>query len=86
MSFQLVTLYTRDFTDISLSPVAFFGILVGAAVSVVAYVLWLYLSYQPRVANANVTLEPEARLMPGQIGAVCIPICLFIFAWTSRAR
>ncbi|OJJ54662.1 hypothetical protein ASPSYDRAFT_210292 [Aspergillus sydowii CBS 593.65] len=63
---------------------AFFGILVGAAVSVVAYVLWLYYSYQPRVASANVTLEPEARLVPGQIGAVCIPICLFIFAWTSR--
>ncbi|KAK8149617.1 GTPase-activating protein [Beauveria asiatica] len=31
---------------------AFFGILVGAAVSVVAYVLWLYVSYQPRVADS----------------------------------
>ncbi|OKP02895.1 Caffeine resistance protein 5 [Penicillium subrubescens] len=49
--------------------VAFFGILVGASVSVVAYVLWLYFSYQPRVANANVVVEPEARLVPGQIGA-----------------
>ncbi|OJJ86670.1 uncharacterized protein ASPGLDRAFT_33565 [Aspergillus glaucus CBS 516.65] len=65
--------------------VAFFGILAGAAVSVVAYILWLYFSYQPRVANANVIIEPEARLVPGQIGAACIPICLFIFAWTSRA-
>ncbi|GLI74132.1 hypothetical protein PoHVEF18_002366 [Penicillium ochrochloron] len=65
--------------------VAFFGILVGASVSVVAYVLWLYFSYQPRVANANVIVEPEARLIPGQIGAVCIPISLFVFAWTSRA-
>ncbi|WVO17501.1 hypothetical protein L204_105194 [Cryptococcus depauperatus] len=64
---------------------AFFGILVGALVSVVAYVLWLYISYQPQLANANVVVEPEARLVPGQIGAVCIPICLFIFAWTSRA-
>ncbi|KAJ5120638.1 MFS transporter [Penicillium bovifimosum] len=64
---------------------AFFGILVGASISVVAYVLWLYFSYQPRVANANIVVEPEARLVPGQIGAVCIPISLFIFAWTSRA-
>ncbi|KAL6232690.1 hypothetical protein BDW75DRAFT_247031 [Aspergillus navahoensis] len=63
---------------------AFFGILVGAAASVIAYILWLYFSYQPRVANADV-VEPEARLVPGQIGAICIPICLFIFAWTSRA-
>ncbi|KAM3499453.1 hypothetical protein MY10362_007284 [Beauveria mimosiformis] len=63
---------------------AFFGILVGAAVSVAAYVLWLYISYQPRVADVNVVVEPEARLIPGQTGAICIPICLFIFAWTSR--
>ncbi|KAG2019407.1 hypothetical protein GB937_004949 [Aspergillus fischeri] len=63
---------------------AFFGILVGASASVVAYVLWLYFSYQPRVTNANVVVEPEARLVPGQVGAVCIPVCLFIFAWTSR--
>ncbi|KAL2847207.1 major facilitator superfamily domain-containing protein [Aspergillus pseudoustus] len=63
---------------------AFFGILAGASVSVLAYVLWLYFFYQPRVANANVAVEPEARLVPGQIGAVCIPVCLFIFAWTSR--
>ncbi|KAI2893434.1 hypothetical protein CBS76997_4621 [Aspergillus niger] len=63
---------------------AFFGILVGAVVSVIIYALWLYLSYQPRVANSDIIVEPEARLVPGQIGAVCIPICLFIFAWTSR--
>ncbi|GJP88849.1 caffeine resistance protein [Aspergillus niger] len=63
---------------------AFFGILVGAVVSVIVYALWLYLLYQPRVANSDIIVEPEARLVPSQIGAVCIPICLFIFAWTSR--
>ncbi|KAM3551638.1 hypothetical protein MY1884_007620 [Beauveria asiatica] len=73
------------FTPIQQGP-AFFGILVGAAVSVVAYVLWLYVSYQPRVADVNVVVEPEARLIPGQIGAICIPICLFIFAWTPKER
>ncbi|KAJ5142010.1 hypothetical protein N7526_003005, partial [Penicillium atrosanguineum] len=64
--------------------VAFFGILVGAVISVVAYVLWLRVSYQPRMSRPGFSVEPEARLVPGQIGAICIPICLFIFAWTSR--
>ncbi|KAK6837411.1 hypothetical protein RU639_001693 [Aspergillus parasiticus] len=63
---------------------SFFGILVGASVSVVGYILWLYYWYQPRVADANIVLKPEARLVPGQIGALCIPVCLFILAWTSR--
>ncbi|PKY04338.1 caffeine resistance protein [Aspergillus campestris IBT 28561] len=63
---------------------AFFGILIGAAVSVITYISWLYFSYQPRVARSGTTIEPEARLVPGQVGAVCIPICLFIFAWSSR--
>ncbi|KAE8372010.1 major facilitator superfamily domain-containing protein [Aspergillus bertholletiae] len=63
---------------------AFFGILTGAVVSVIVYVLWLYFSYQPRVAKPEVIVEPEARLVPAQIGAICIPICLFMFAWTSR--
>ncbi|KAE8366520.1 major facilitator superfamily domain-containing protein [Aspergillus caelatus] len=63
---------------------AFFGILVGAVVSVIVYVLWLYFSYQPRVAKPDAIVEPEARLVPGQVGAICIPVCLFMFAWTSR--
>lgn len=64
--------------------VAFFGILAGAVISVVAYVLWLRFSYQPRLSRLESNVEPEARLVPGQIGAICIPICLFMFAWTSR--
>ncbi|OQE12863.1 hypothetical protein PENFLA_c060G03297 [Penicillium flavigenum] len=71
------------FTPIQ-QALAFFGILVGAAISVVSYMLWLRFSYQPRVSKLESSIEPEARLVPGQIGAICIPICLFIFAWTSR--
>ncbi|KAF2814231.1 MFS general substrate transporter [Mytilinidion resinicola] len=63
---------------------AFFGILTGAILSVMAYLLWLYSIYQPRVADPDVVVQPEDRLFPGQVGAVCIPVCLFIFAWTSR--
>lgn len=65
---------------------AFFGILAGAVISVTVYLLWLYFFYQPRVADSEVIVQPEDRLRPGQIGAICIPICLFIFAWTSRER
>jgi DHA1 family multidrug resistance protein-like MFS transporter len=64
--------------------VAFFGIMAGAVLSVTAYLLWLYFVYQPRVENPEVIVQPEDRLRPGQVGAVCIPVCLFIFAWTSR--
>ncbi|KAL2128967.1 hypothetical protein VTI74DRAFT_8406 [Chaetomium olivicolor] len=63
---------------------AFFGILVGAGISVAVYLAWLFFFYQPRVADSEITVQPEDRLRPAQIGAVCIPICLFIFAWTSR--
>lgn len=66
--------------------VAFFGILAGAVLSVAVYLLWLYFFYQPRLANPELKVQPEDRLRPGQVGAICIPICLFIFAWTSRAR
>ncbi|KAE8134452.1 major facilitator superfamily domain-containing protein [Aspergillus pseudotamarii] len=71
-------------THLNCFPVAFFGILVGAVISVIVYVLWLYFSYQPRVAKPDAIVEPEARLVPGQVGAICIPVCLFMFAWTSR--
>ncbi|RFU31158.1 hypothetical protein B7463_g5175, partial [Scytalidium lignicola] len=63
---------------------AFFGILIGAIISIIAYLLWLRFSYGPSAAKMGDTYKPEVRLLPGQIGAICIPICLFIFGWTSR--
>lgn len=78
------TQYRGNIKLICSLAVAFFGILVGAVISVVTYVLWLHFSYQPRASRPDTSIDPEARLIPGQIGAICIPICLFIFAWTSR--
>lgn len=72
--------------DATQQALAFFGILVGAVFSVLAYILWLYFVYQPRAADPKTVVQPEDRLRPGQVGAVCIPICLFVFAWTSRER
>ncbi|KAM4055767.1 hypothetical protein HRG_015124 [Hirsutella rhossiliensis] len=64
--------------------IAFFGILTGAVISVVAYIMWLYLSHNPRLVNLETSVTPEDRLRPGQVGAICIPICHFIFAWSTR--
>ncbi|KAH7273204.1 major facilitator superfamily domain-containing protein [Fusarium solani] len=70
--------------DATQQALTFFGILVGAVLSVSAYLLWLYFVYQPRVADPETIVQPEDRLRPGQVGAICIPVCLFVFAWTSR--
>jgi len=66
---------------------AFFGILVGAVISVGSYTLWLYFFYHPYLAKRRAqgeAVEPEDHITPGAIGALCIPICLFIFGWGSR--
>ncbi|KGO76181.1 Major facilitator superfamily domain, general substrate transporter [Penicillium italicum] len=66
---------------------AFFGIFVGAVISVSSYMLWIHYYFQPHVARKeanNEIVEPEEQILPGAVGAICIPICLFIFGWTSR--
>lgn len=72
--------------DATQQALAFFGILVGAVFSVLAYILWLYFVYQPQAADPETVVQPEDRLRPSQVGALCIPVCLFVFAWTSRER
>ncbi|KAI5306483.1 hypothetical protein KEM56_000661 [Ascosphaera pollenicola] len=47
---------------------AFFGILVGAFISVTSYMLWLYFFYIPKTRDLEHPVEPEARLRPGQNG------------------
>ncbi|KAJ5256154.1 caffeine resistance protein [Penicillium chrysogenum] len=67
--------------------VSFFGIFVGAVISVSSYMLWIHYYFQPHVARkeaSNEIVEPEEQILPGAVGAICIPICLFIFGWTSR--
>ncbi|EED12734.1 caffeine resistance protein, putative [Talaromyces stipitatus ATCC 10500] len=66
---------------------AFFGILVGAMISVGSYMLWMRLYFQPHLQkkqDEGQTVDPEEHIIPGAIGAICIPICMFIFAWGSR--
>ncbi|KAK9848220.1 Major facilitator superfamily domain [Penicillium brevicompactum] len=66
---------------------AFFGIFVGAVISVSSYMLWIHYYFQPHVTRKeanNEIVEPEEQILPGAVGAICIPICLFIFGWTSR--
>lgn len=71
------------------TPDAFFGILVGAMISVGSYMLWMRFYFQPHLQkkqDEGQTVDPEEHIIPGAIGAICIPICMFIFAWGSRKR
>jgi DHA1 family multidrug resistance protein-like MFS transporter len=38
---------------------------------------------EPQFDEAG-NIEPEKRLLPCFVGAFCIPICLFIFGFTSK--
>lgn len=61
---------------------AFIGVAVGMLFSV-AFALFDNRRYQ-RIANAHGGMAPpEARLLPGIIGAVLLPVGLFWFAWTN---
>ncbi|KAA1472187.1 caffeine resistance protein [Dentipellis sp. KUC8613] len=64
---------------------AFFGILVGTVISYIGYTIWLRYRYVPMMRRVGADVQPESRLPPAQIGSFCVPICLFVFAWTSRA-
>jgi hypothetical protein len=61
---------------------AFLGIMVGMLFAV-AYSVWDNSRYK-RIQGAHEgAAPPEARLPPGMVGAVFLPIGLFWFAWTN---
>ena len=67
-----------------LQGLAFAGILVSTILLLPSYWLYLYLVYEPAFRKADGKLAPEYRLREARVGAFFIPVCLFIFAWTSR--
>jgi len=83
-SFPIVFIGIYGFTE-STVGLSFLGILIGA-VAVVPPFFW-YLKYvqEPKYIAANGNLKPEERMPVAIIGAFILPICLFWFAWTSRA-
>ncbi|KAJ6035816.1 MFS general substrate transporter [Penicillium herquei] len=61
----------------------FIGILVFAAISVACLLTWIRLQLVPKLRSDN--FKPEMVLPPTFIGCFALPICLFLFGWTSRA-
>ncbi|EXJ87921.1 hypothetical protein A1O1_04848 [Capronia coronata CBS 617.96] len=85
-SFTLVygDMYGFDLAQIGL---AFLALLAGLVVAVVLYCLYLHRYGDAKIARLaaeTTTVPPEARLWPGLVATFCIPIGLFIFAWTAR--
>ncbi|QRD81171.1 hypothetical protein F9C07_9389 [Aspergillus flavus] len=62
------------------------GLLETANDSLTTFIISLQSSKAPRVADANIILEPEARLVPGQIGALCIPYGKKLRSWGRFAN
>ena len=84
-AFPIVYAETRHWSQ-GISGLAFLGVAVGM-ISAVIYAIPdnnRYLRAEDSAkAKGERAAPPEARLPPGMIGAVCIPIGLFIFAWTN---
>ncbi len=86
-AFNLVFVKNHHFQlhEVGLS---FLGILVGMMVGIATSPLWhkIYLLFvQMREAEGGQPggSEPEYRLPPAILGAICVPVGLFWFSWTT---
>lgn len=82
-SFPIVFIGIYGFTEGTLG-LAYLGIFVGAFVVLPPFFWYLHKYTEPQF-NENGELKPELRLPPSFVGAFCIPLCMFMFGWTSRA-
>ncbi|KAH7317121.1 major facilitator superfamily domain-containing protein [Stachybotrys elegans] len=62
----------------------FLGILVFAAITVPLYLLWIRKCLAPDLTSKD--FKPEMVLPPMFVGCLALPICLFVFGWTSRGE
>lgn len=81
-SFPIVFIELHGFTGGQLG-LAYLGIFVGALLTLPPYFLYLY-RVQEKQFNAAGEIQPEKRLPPAFVGALCIPVCLFWFGWSGR--
>lgn len=84
-AFPIVYQQTRGWSA-GVSGLAFLGLLVGI-VGAILYVVFDDKRYHRSVAAAKASgapgAAPEARLPPGIVGSIVMPISLFWFAWTN---
>lgn len=79
-SFPLVFQGARGWSP-GIAALAFIGIAVGSNTAL-GYMIFAGNPKYARKLNEEGALPPEARLPTGLIGAILLPIGLFIFAWT----
>ena len=84
-AFPIVYQQNRHWSE-GIGGLAFLGVAVGM-IGAVIYTIPDNRRYQRNeaagIAKGEGGAAPEARLPPAMIGSVCIPIGLFIFAWTN---
>lgn len=80
-AFPIVFVNTKGFTLVELG-VSYVSIMVGIGSGAVVYILWTHRKYTiPSIAG--IQTHPEIFIPVAIIGAVIMPIGIFIFAWTS---
>lgn len=80
-AFPIVFQQTRGWSP-GIGGLAFLGIMVGMLIGV-GYAIWDNKRYIKVEDEHDGDAPPEARLPPGMVGSVALPIGLFWFAWTN---
>lgn len=70
--------------SIGIEGLAYIGILVGVLLSLAGFSIYVKYYVNPRMNEQGYLLPVERRLVPAFITSFAIPICLFMFGWTSR--
>ncbi|CAK4034444.1 MFS general substrate transporter [Lecanosticta acicola] len=66
--------------------IAFLCIVVGCILAVAVWCAFFFVVADKQMEKMKLeNVPPEARLAPGLVATLAIPVGLFIFAWTSRA-
>lgn len=81
-SFPLVYTETYGF-NLGETGLCFLSVLVGLVVAVIVLCAYLYFIAPKRLAKLD-PIPPEARIWPGLFATFCIPVGLFLFAFTAR--
>ncbi|KPI36050.1 Caffeine resistance protein 5 [Cyphellophora attinorum] len=82
-SFPLVYAEKYGF-NLGETGLVFLIVLVALGLSIPAYCAYFWFYAEERMKSQPHFGSPESRLVPGLIGAIIMPIGLFIYAWTSR--
>lgn len=84
-AFPIVYQQNRHWSE-GIGGLPFLGVAVGM-IGAVIYTIWDNKRYRgveaAGIAKGETGAAPEARLPPAMVGSVCIPVGLFIFAWTN---